>query len=60
MMNYCYGKGVHKSVLCWEVVLFVEAPLSEVVEYAEVCSLRRCNSMSGCCVCLPFTICTHT
>ena len=29
-MNYHYGKGVQKSVLCWEVVPFSEGPLSEV------------------------------
>ena len=28
-MNYCYRKGVLKSVLCWEVVLFSEGPLLE-------------------------------
>ena len=28
-MNYCYGKGVWKSVvLCWEVVFSSEGPLS--------------------------------
>ena len=29
-MNYCYGKGVQKFVLCWEVVPFSEGALSEV------------------------------
>ena len=29
-MNYCYGNGVQKRVLCWEVVPFLEGPLSEV------------------------------
>ena len=29
-MNYCYGKGVQKCVLCLEVVPFSEGPLSEV------------------------------
>ena len=33
-MNYCYGKGVQKSVLCWEVVPFSESPLSEVPLYS--------------------------
>ena len=23
-MNYCYGKGVQKYVLCWKVVPFLE------------------------------------
>ncbi len=30
-MYYCYGKGVQKSVLCREVVPFLEGPLSEVL-----------------------------
>ena len=29
-MNYCYGKGVQKCVLYWEVVPFSEGPLLEV------------------------------
>ena len=29
-MNYCYGKGVQKCVLCWEAVPFSEGPLSSV------------------------------
>ena len=29
----CYGKGVCKYVLFWEVVLFSEGPLSEVPLY---------------------------
>ncbi len=32
-MYYCYGKGVQRSVLCREVVLFSEGPLSEVPLY---------------------------
>ncbi len=32
-MYYCYGKGVQKSVLCREVVLFSEGPLLEVPLY---------------------------
>ena len=32
-MNYCYGKGVQKSVLCWEVVPFLEGPLLEAPLY---------------------------
>ena len=31
-MIYCYGKGVQKSVLYWEVVLFSGGPLSRVVK----------------------------
>ena len=34
-MNYCYRKGVQKSVLCWEVVPFPEGPLSEVPLYIQ-------------------------
>ena len=26
-MNYCYGKGVQKGVLSWEVVPFLEVPV---------------------------------
>ena len=33
--NYCYGKGVQKNVLCWEVIPFSEGPLSEVITYIE-------------------------
>ncbi len=32
-MYYCYGKGVQKSVLCREVVPFLEGPLLEVLLY---------------------------
>ena len=35
-MNYRYGKGVQKSVLCWEVVPLSEGPLSEVPLYTFV------------------------
>ncbi len=30
---FCYGKGVQKSVLCREVVPFLEGPLSEFLLY---------------------------
>ena len=33
-MNYCYGKRVQKSVLCWEVVPISEGPISEVPLYS--------------------------
>ena len=32
-INYCYGKGVQKCVLCWEVIPFSEGLLSEVPLY---------------------------
>ena len=34
--NYCYGKGVQKCVLYWEVVPFPEDPLLEVPLYLRV------------------------
>ena len=35
-INYCYGGGVKKSVLNWEVVPFSEGPLSEVLVYSRI------------------------
>ena len=49
-MNYCYGKGVQKCVLCWEVVLFSEVK-NELLLWErgpEVCPLLRgCPLLGG-------------
>ncbi len=56
-MYYCYGKGVQKSVLCREVVPYLEGPLSEVLLYLQTTKIKNCkdsakpctiHSCSGC------------
>ena len=37
-MNYCYRKAVYKYILYWEVVPFLEGPLSEVPLYLQTSS----------------------
>ena len=52
-MNYCYGKGVQKCVLCWEFVPFLEGLLSGVLPVlllldVNECEIGICGNYSSC------------